>query len=77
MRRDRDEGKGRRKPCVYCKAGIKEVDYKKFRTLRLYISDRGKLRSQRVTGLCRRHQSQVATATKRAREVALLPYVRT
>jgi len=43
--------------------------------LRRFISDRGKIRSRRITGACRRHQSQLARAIKRARELALLPYV--
>ena len=43
--------------------------------LRRFISDRGKIRSRRITGACRRHQSQIALAVKRARELALLPYV--
>jgi len=44
-------------------------------TLRRFVSERGKIRSRRITGACRRHQSQVARAVKRARELALLPYV--
>jgi len=51
------------------------VDYKDLSMLRRFISDRGKIRSRRITGACRRHQSQVARAVKRARELALLPYV--
>ena len=43
--------------------------------LRRYISEKGKIRSRRITGACRRHQVQVAQAVKRAREMALLPYV--
>jgi small subunit ribosomal protein S18 len=43
--------------------------------LRRYISERGKIRSRRISGACRRHQRQVAVAVKRAREMALLPYV--
>jgi small subunit ribosomal protein S18 len=43
--------------------------------MRRFISDRGKIRSRRVTGLSRRHQEQLALAVKRARELALLPYV--
>ncbi len=43
--------------------------------LRRFVSERGKIRSRRITGACRRHQSQVARAVKRARELALLPYV--
>ena len=43
--------------------------------LRRYISEKGKIRSRRITGACRRHQNQVSAAVKRAREMALLPYV--
>lgn len=73
-RADRDEGRGRRKPCMFCRHDIKEVDYKGYTTLRTFVSEKGKIRTRRVTGLCRRHQAQAATAVKRAREVALLPY---
>ena len=68
-------GSGRRKPCLFCKDKIEQVDYKDIATLRKFISERGKIRSRRITGACRRHQSQIATAVKRARELALLPYV--
>ena len=68
-------GSGRRKPCPYCKDKVAFVDYKDITTLRKFISDRGKIRSRRITGACRRHQNQIATAVKRARELALLPYV--
>jgi len=68
-------GSGRRKPCLFCKDKVEQVDYKDIGTLRRFISERGKIRSRRITGACRRHQSQVATAVKRARELALLPYV--
>ena len=68
-------GSGRRKPCPYCKDKIEQVDYKDVTTLRKFISERGKIRSRRITGACRRHQVQVAAAVKRAREMALLPYV--
>jgi small subunit ribosomal protein S18 len=54
---------------------VEQVDYKDLATLRRFISERGKIRSRRITGACRRHQSQVARAVKRARELALLPYV--
>ncbi len=68
-------GSGRRKPCPYCKDKIDQVDYKDVSALRRFISERGKIRSRRITGACRRHQNQVSTAIKRARELALLPYV--
>jgi small subunit ribosomal protein S18 len=54
---------------------IAEVDYKSVEQLRRYTSERGKIRSRRMTGACRKHQRQVAVAIKRAREMALLPYV--
>jgi small subunit ribosomal protein S18 len=54
---------------------VEQVDYKDISALRRFISERGKIRSRRITGACRRHQSQVARAVKRARELALLPYV--
>ena len=68
-------GSGRRKPCPYCKDKIELVDYKDVTGLRRFVSERGKIRSRRITGACRRHQNQIATAVKRARELALLPYV--
>ncbi len=76
-RRDRKGGptSGRRKPCPYCRDKIEQVDYKDISALRRFISERGKIRSRRITGACRRHQSQVARAVKRARELAMLPYV--
>ena len=54
--------------------GIDKVDYKDTKTLRLFISDRHKIRSRRVTGLTPQQQRQVATAVKNAREMALLPF---
>jgi small subunit ribosomal protein S18 len=67
-------GSRRRKYCYFCKEDIATVDYKDFSTLRRFMSERGKIRSRRTTGACRRHQRQVAVAIKRAREIALLPY---
>ncbi len=68
-------GSGRRKPCLFCKDKVEQVDYKDIATLSKFVSERGKIRSRRLTGACRRHQSQVSVAVKRARELALLPYV--
>jgi small subunit ribosomal protein S18 len=65
----------RRKSCYFCKEKIEEVDYKNYNQLRRYVSEKGKIRSRRITGACRRHQEQIAVAVKRAREMALLPYV--
>jgi small subunit ribosomal protein S18 len=68
-------GSGRRKPCQHCRDKVEQVDYKDVATLRKFISEKGKIRSRRITGACRRHQDQIARAVKRARELALLPYV--
>lgn len=65
----------RNRPRKYAKVGVDVIDYKDLTTIRRFISDRGKIRSRRVTGLSRRHQRQLAVAVKRAREVGLLPYV--
>jgi small subunit ribosomal protein S18 len=76
-RRDRRgvPGGGRRKPCPFCRDKLDVVDYKDVAALRRAVSDKGKIRSSRVTGACRRHQVQLARAVKRAREIGLLPYV--
>ena len=76
-RRDRkgQGGGGRRKSCPFCKDKVDIVDYKDFGTLRRAMSEKGKIRSARITGCCRRHQRQLAIAVKRARELGLLPYV--
>jgi small subunit ribosomal protein S18 len=68
-------GSGRRKPCQHCRDKVEQVDYKDVASLRKFISEKGKIRSRRITGACRRHQDQIATAVKRARELSLLPYV--
>jgi small subunit ribosomal protein S18 len=67
-------GQTRRKSCYFCKDKVEEIDYKNYNQLRRYMSEKGKIRSRRISGACRRHQRQVATAIKRAREMALLPY---
>jgi len=69
------ESQQRRRNCYFCRDKIEDVDYKDLNQLRRYISERGKIRSRRITGACRRHQNQVSAAVKRAREMALLPYV--
>jgi small subunit ribosomal protein S18 len=68
-------GPTRRKSCYFCREKIEEVDYKNYNQLRRFASEKGKIRSRRITGCCRRHQDQIAVAVKRAREMALLPYV--
>ena len=63
------------RPRKYTRINSEVVDYKDLNLLRRFISDRGKIRSRRVTGLSRQHQRELALAVKRARELALLPYV--
>ena len=65
----------RMRPRKYTRINVETIDYKDLATMRRFISDRGKIRSRRVTGLSRRHQQELALAVKRAREIALLPYV--
>ena len=82
QREQRQQRKGRPAPggpirkrnCYFCREKVTEVDYKNINQLRRYVSEKGKIRSRRITGACRRHQRQVALAVKRAREMALLPY---
>jgi len=64
-----------RKVCSFCVDKVKTIDYKAPEKLRNYISDRGKIVPRRRTGTCARHQRALATAIKRARHLALLPYV--
>lgn len=74
-RSDRPKYIPKRKVCVFCKDKIESIDYKNQVQLRRFISDRGKIEPRRRTGTCARHQRLLATAIKRARQVALLPTV--
>ena len=64
----------KKKPCALCRDKTDWVDYKDVPMLRKYMSDRGKIRSRRVTGNCAQHQRALAQAIKTARELVLLPY---
>ena len=65
----------RKKVCYFCANKIDEIDYKDVKTLQRYTSERGKILPRRVTGACAKHQRKVALQVKRARAVALMPYV--
>ncbi|MBT0567817.1 30S ribosomal protein S18 [Williamsia sp. CHRR-6] len=65
------------KACSFCKEKNHGIDYKDTSLLRRFLSDRGKIRSRRVTGNCVQHQRDVAIAVKNSREVALLPFTST
>ncbi len=64
-----------RKVCSFCASKVETIDYKDPQKLRGYISDRGKIQPRRRTGTCAKHQRILARAIKRARHLALLPYV--
>ena len=64
-----------RKVCAFCAGKIEVINYKDAEKLRNFISDRGKIEPRRRTGTCAKHQRIVAVAIKRARHLALLPYV--
>jgi small subunit ribosomal protein S18 len=66
--------RGKKRVCIFCQERTAWVDYKDVNLLRRFISDRGKIRSRRVTGNCAQHQREVQVAIKTAREIALLPY---
>ncbi|MBU8921922.1 MAG: 30S ribosomal protein S18 [Bacteroidales bacterium] len=63
------------KPCRFC-ADKLTIDYKNDGLLRRFVTDRGKISPRRITGTCARHQRQLAMAIKRARAIALLPFVK-
>ncbi len=65
----------RRKVCSFCAGKVEAIDYKEAEKLRIFITDRAKIAPRRRTGTCARHQRTLATAIKRARHLALLPYV--
>jgi small subunit ribosomal protein S18 len=68
--------RARSKTCPVCEAGVRVVDYKDDRTLGRFLTDRGKILPSRLSGMCARHQRQLSTAIKRARQLMLLPYIK-
>lgn len=65
----------RKKVCVYCFEEGKSIDYKDVASLKKFISERGKILPRRITGTCAKHQRELTVAIKRARHIALMPYV--
>lgn len=65
----------KRKGCRFCDKNVKEIDYKETDILRRYVPERGKISPRRVTGTCSYHQRRLTLAIKRARLLALLPYI--
>ncbi|MDH3297142.1 MAG: 30S ribosomal protein S18 [Gemmatimonadota bacterium] len=66
---------GFQKVCRFCEQGARKIDYKDAATLERFLTDRGKILPRRATGSCARHQRQLSTAIKRARLLALVPYI--
>ncbi|MBQ7254694.1 MAG: 30S ribosomal protein S18 [Oscillospiraceae bacterium] len=75
MNTDKARPRKRKKVCSFCVDKVEHVDYKDTAKLRRYLSERGKILPRRTTGTCAAHQRQLTVAIKRARHIALLPYV--
>ncbi len=83
MAYDKDSGKKEKasfkrkaRKCYFCMNDINYIDYKDTRTLKKFVSDKGKILPRRITGTCAKHQRMVAEAIKRSREAALIPYTK-
>ena len=69
------KNKKRKKVCAFCADKIEHIDYKDVARLRKAISERAKILPRRITGTCAKHQRQLTVAIKRARHIAILPYI--
>ncbi len=74
-RDNRSRSRKRRKVCAFCVDKAQSIDYKDTAKLRRFISERSKILPRRTTGTCAMHQRELTEAIKRARQIALLPYV--
>lgn len=68
--------KKRKKVCRFCEDKVTHIDYKDIKTLQRFMTDRGKILPRRVSGTCAKHQRALTNAIKRARIMALLPFVK-
>ena len=68
-------GKKRKKVCNFCVDKSESIDFKDVAKLRKYVSERSKILPRRITGTCAKHQRELTLAIKRARHIALLPYI--
>ena len=75
MATDRARPRRRKKVCAFCVDKVEHIDFKDTAKLKRYTSERGKILPRRTTGTCAAHQRQLTIAIKRARQIALLPYV--
>ena len=67
--------KRKKKVCAFCAEKVTEIDYKDAAKLRKFVSERSKILPRRITGTCAKHQRELTTAIKRARQIAILPYI--
>ncbi|ACL22928.1 SSU ribosomal protein S18P [Desulfitobacterium sp. LBE] len=74
MKRERGR-RPRKRVCSFCVDKVESIDYKDTHKIRKYITERGKILPRRISGNCAKHQRQVTVAIKRARHIALLPYI--
>lgn len=65
----------KKKVCAFCADKIEHIDYKDVPRLRKFVSERSKILPRRITGTCAKHQRQLTIAIKRARHIAILPYI--
>ena len=75
VRPARPMNRRRKKVCIFCADKVDFIDYKDSGKLRKFISERGKILPRRLSGTCAKHQRELNTAIKRARNMALLPFV--
>ncbi|MBE6687672.1 MAG: 30S ribosomal protein S18 [Clostridia bacterium] len=75
MQKNFKNTKKRKKFCAFCADKIEHIDYKDVPRLRKFVSERSKILPRRITGTCAKHQRQLTTAIKRARHIAILPYI--
>ncbi|MBE6712901.1 MAG: 30S ribosomal protein S18 [Ruminococcaceae bacterium] len=67
--------KRKKKVCAFCAEKVTQIDYKDAAKLRKFVSERSKILPRRITGTCAKHQRELTTAIKRARQIAILPYI--
>lgn len=73
--KNRNTYRRRRKPCAFCIEKAISIDYKDLSKLRRFVSERGKILPRRMSGVCAKHQRMLAMAVKRARVMAMMPYM--
>lgn len=75
QRNFRQNARRKKKVCIFCQDKVEHIDYKDTARLRKLVTERGKILPRRISGTCAKHQRQLTVAIKRARYMALLPYI--